>query len=274
MPRSTVDRILGLKAVCICGVMGCSLAGMLAGCAEAKPRIDSVTPRITGIDWRGVDVTFDIAVKNPLPIQLRAPGGHYAIEVGNSEIARADDVPPIAVASRSRGIVPLPARFEYTEVLALIRDGQDADEIPYRISGALALEAAGVSVEAPFSHDGELPVLQMPSIEVTGLKQGSVGFGGVHVTVGADLENPNVFAVGVSDLRFELTIAGARVADVKVDAPDGLRAHSKSHIELVAEVAGVDAIASVVTSPSAAEVQLRLRGELDTPFGKVALARE
>lgn len=255
-------------------VAGALATVLLAGCAESKPRIETITPRVTGIDWKGVDITFDVAVKNPLPIELRAPGGRYAIEIAAHEIIRADSVPPIAVPRRSTGIVALPARFEYLEVLGLVRDLHDAAEVPYRVSGALTLAAAGMTLEAPFSHDGELPVLRMPTIAIKGLKQGSVAFSGVSVTVSAEIENPNVFAIGASGLQFDLTVADSRVANVRVDMPNSLKAESTSGIELVAEVGGADAIANIVTSPHAADVQVKLRGELETPFGKVPLARE
>lgn len=255
-------------------IAGLLLSFPLMGCAEAKPRIESVHPRVTGIDWTGVDVTFEVNVRNPLPMELRAPAGRYAVEVAGAQIASADDVPPMAIPSRDRGIVPLPVRFEYAEVLALLRNAHDADEVPYRLSGAVTLTAAGLSLDLPFSHDGEIPVLKMPAIEILGLKQGSVGFSGVGVTVSAEIENPNAFEISVRDLQFELTIADSRVGSVRVEAPNKLKARSKSNLQLIAEVGGADAIASVVTSPGAAEVRVRLRGEFDTPFGKVALARE
>lgn len=255
-------------------IAGLLLSLPLIGCAEAKPRIESVQPRVTGIDWTGVDVTFEVNVRNPLPMELRAPAGRYAVEVAGAKIINAEDVPPIAIPSRDRGVVPLPVRFEYAEVLALLRSTQDVDEVPYRLSGAVTLAAAGLSLDLPFSHDGEVPVLQMPAIEILGLKQGSVGFAGVGVTVSAEIENPNAFEIGVRDLQFELTIADSRVGSVRVEAPNRLKARSKTNIQLIAEVGGADAIASVVTSPGAAEVRVRLRGEFETPFGKVSLARD
>ena len=54
------------------------LAVLMAGCASldiaGRPEVRAVRPRITGIDFGGVDLAFDVDVNNPYPMAIRSPG--------------------------------------------------------------------------------------------------------------------------------------------------------------------------------------------------------
>jgi len=252
-----------------------ALAGAaLAGCSEATPRVESVKPRVTAIDWRGATVEFDVRVKNPLPVDLSAPGGRYAVDIGETELFSSDAFPAASLPRRDSGTIVLPARFEYDDLLALVQDASSVVEIPYGLRGALVFKVAGQSLEAPFKHRGKIPVLHMPEVEVTDIKDGSVGFAGVDVTVSAVLINPNAFEIGTGDISFALTIAGSRIAEVKVRTPGRIRSRSEGGIVLEARVSGAEALSGILGSRDFGQVRINLTGSLETPFGKVPLSRE
>lgn len=243
------------------------------GCGESKPRIEYVEPRVTAIDWRGVNLAFDVGVKNPLPVPLRAAGGRYAVDIAGQQFVRSDAVPPLDVASRGRGEVVLPARFEYARILGLVRDWEDAAEVPYRLSGAIAFELAGQPMELPFAHDGEIPMLKMPEIEITGIKTGDIGFEGVSVTITAEIENPNAFPLGIGDVGFAVTLGGVTLAEMSTRTPREIKRGGKGSLEFTARASALDAVSSILNARDLSQVRVHMRGALDTPFGSVSVVR-
>ncbi|MCB9850127.1 MAG: LEA type 2 family protein [Phycisphaerales bacterium] len=259
------------KSLVLPAMLSVAVLLMGSGCAESRPAIKTVDARVTGIDWRGVTLAFDLGVKNPLPIALSAPGGRFAIDIGENELLRSDNIPAIAVAARDTGTVTLPARLEYGQILAMATGMRDLAEIPYRLRGALAFRVAGAPLELPFEHRGELPVLKMPKIEIEDFESSGFSMQGASITVDAEIENPNAFALGVADLGYVLSIGGVQVGEIAAKTPNRIASKSNGKLQLRGTISTAQAISGILSNRDLSAVKLNLTGTLDTPFGDVGV---
>ena len=94
---------------------------------------------------------------------------------------------------------------------------------------------------------------------------------GAGVSIVAEIENPNAFAVGVADLGYALSIGGVRVADITARTPNRIGSKSKGELRLDGRISTAQAIGGILKSRDLSAVSIDLTGALDTPFGKVGI---
>ncbi|HUU85165.1 MAG TPA: LEA type 2 family protein [Phycisphaerae bacterium] len=136
------------------------LAGALwscSGCASARPVLKSVTPRILDVDLKGVDLAFDLAVENRLPLPLKSTGGKYGLDIAGSPFLNWDKVPAMNLPAGKVGTLTLPARVEYANLVKMFKTMANAREVPYRLHGALLFPMTGERFDLPFAHEGTMP---------------------------------------------------------------------------------------------------------------------
>jgi len=78
-------------SVAVVGLLLCGCATM--GAAFRKPEVRGVHPRITGIDFTGVTLAFDVDVYNPNFFAIRSPRLRYAFNVEGSSVRSGDYIP-------------------------------------------------------------------------------------------------------------------------------------------------------------------------------------
>jgi len=212
-------------------------------------------------------------VRNPLPMALAAPGGTFGIDIADKPFVKSESIPAMRVGSRSTERISLPARFDYGDLLAIATGWKDAGEIPYRLHGALRYTVAGAPLELPFEHRDEVPVLRMPEIEIEDFESSGFSMQDASVSILAEIENPNAFEVGITDLGYAISIGGVRVGDITARTPNRIGSASKGELRLDGRINTIQTIGEILKSRDLGAVQVELTGALDTPFGKVGLPR-
>lgn len=257
------------------GLLGVALLAVSAGCSATRPRIESVSARITDIDFTGIGLEFDVAVLNPYPIPIRTPRGKYAIDIADSEFVRSDSVPSVNLPAGKVGTVTLPARMEYRQLWQTYRNLGQAAEVPYALRGALVVPLAGRDFDVPFSHEGTFPVLRPPTLSITDVKTSGASLGGASVTVEAQMKNPNVFALGLKDLGYVLQLGDVPVGDIKAATIHQIGAGETGRLTLTGRLTAADAARKLLQGglPGPGDATLRPVGALQTPYGPVELRR-
>jgi LEA14-like dessication related protein len=137
----------------------------------------------------------------------------------------------------------------------------------------LVLPVAGQSFEVPFAHDGQLPVLRPPKFSVLDVETSDVSLRGAKVAVKAEMENPNVFALGLRDLGYSLMIGGASVGALQATTADTIEPGATGSLTLSGELTAADALMKLVRGGGLGPAKLAATGAVQTPFGAVDLLR-
>lgn len=252
---------------------------LLAGCSWLpgfqRPEVLGVRPEIDNIDFRGIDLAFDVRVRNPYPVALRDPQLDYALDILEAPLVSGSTQAGSAIPAGGIGSTRLPLRLEYSEVFhALDRFAQsrELDEIPYRLEGAFRMGKAGAgrSLRLPFNHTGKVPVLRVPRVEATRFEPGEVGLGGASFALDANIFNPNVFPIGIEDLGYRLRIGDIEIGRLEVQSTRRLEAKGSGSLRLSGRLSGFGALGAL-TSARPGAMRLEPRGRIDTPYGKIRL---
>jgi len=245
------------------------LAVFAAGCSSMRPRVESVSAKIVGIDLRGVVLAFDVGVTNPMPLPIKGPSGSYAIDIAGGEFVGSDEVPPLDLPAAGTGTVTLPARVEYKRLWRTYKSLGDAAETAYALRGTLRCPVAGQSFELPFAHEGMLPILRAPKFSVRDVRTSDVSIRSAKLEVVAEIRNPNVFEIGVRQLGYKLKLGDTDVGEATVTTVDTIASGGSGEITLTCEVRAAGVLLELARGTSVSAVRLAATGQLGTPYGTI-----
>jgi LEA14-like dessication related protein len=255
------------------------LAALGSGCKAffdvvGKPEIVKVRPRIADIDLDSVNVAFDVDVSNPYVFPLKTPRFRYGLDIEGGEFLREENASQVSVPARGVGTITLPVRLRYANLADTFRKLKDAKQFSYRVHGALILSGLGKSVDLPLSHSGTLPVLRPPKFSDIQVSFPSLSATRASVLVKADMTNPNIFALGLQELGYALTLGDTSVGNLKASTTETIDADDSGPITLQGEISAAGALLRLLRTRSLGTPTLRPVGLIDTPYGKVKLKKK
>ena len=249
------------------------LLALPAGCASMRPQVESVDLRVTAIDLEGVDLAFDVAVKNQMPLDISGLRGSYAIDISDVEFIQSDAVPEIELPGGQTNTVTLPARMEYLKLWQTYENLRDARDVGYALRGTLICPVAGQDIELNLAHTGTLPVLRMPQVRVTDVRTSDVSLTNATVTVTAEMTNPNSFEVGIEDIGYRLMLGDADVGRFTASSSGMIQPGGEGQLSLTGNVTARSALGALIRGVKPDSVDLVPVGRLQTPYGPVELKR-
>ncbi len=246
-------------------------AVVVAGCASLPlgegPEIRAVRPRISGIDFQGLDLAFDVDVNNPYPIPLRTPRFRYGMDIQGSRFFESDAASEIDLPARSVGTVTLPVRVSYTDLLRAYRGLADKAEADYTLRGALILPVLGRSLELPLSHSGKFPIVRPPSFSDIRVQVPNVSLTRAKIGVDAAIGNPNAFSIGIKNLGYVLKLGDVEVGGLTAETANTLEAGQSGRLSLSGQVSAASAIFGMIKGGG--KPTILPSGYIQTPYGPV-----
>jgi LEA14-like dessication related protein len=251
------------------------LGSLISACEylpqSAQPEITSVSPRIQGLALDGVDLIFDLGIKNPYPVPIKTPKFRYNFAVAETPLFSGKEVPGADLPARKIGNASLPVRVKYTDIFNLAGRLRDANEAGYKLDGAFLIDAVGKNFELPFAHNGTFPIFKLPKISVQSFKPTEVSLTSAEFLVDANITNPNSFPIGLGDLRYVLQLGDLELGRVGVRNLRELAAGGNGNLSIAGETSASNLVRDLVAGRSIGGVRVLPLGTLETPFGPVRL---
>jgi len=262
-----------------CVSAGLSILVVLsAGCTEvlqalgqSRPKVKAVRPRITNLNFDGLDLAIDVDVSNPMPFAFPSPRLKYGLDLAGAEFLKTQEVAGAALPARGVGTISLPFSLNYSQLAQTYDRLKDAKEVDYTLHGGLLLSAMDQSFELPVSHSGTLPVLRPPTF--SNVRVSDVSLRDATVTVEANIENPNAFDLGLAAVGYALQIGDMSVGNVVADTDRSIGPGESGSLKLTGKLSAADALLKLSRGGSLGVPALTPTGTIQTPFGPVDLQR-
>ena len=249
------------------------LVGLSVGCSSIRrPEVRAVNVRISSIDFNGVGVLFNVDVYNPYPVRLKSPKFRYGIDVAQTEFMQSEQPTAIDLPPSGVGTMPLPVHMEYAKLWGTIEKLKGANEIPYRLHGAIVVTTLEQSWNVPLEHKGTLPMLRPPSFSSPRVRIANVSLNGARVLLDVDVHNPNACSLGLANVGYSLALGRVQVASVQASTGGELAARSTGKLSLAGEITAAGALLQLARGESLGEPSMVCSGVIQTPYGAVPLA--
>lgn len=236
-----------------------------------RPEVKAVHPRVTGLDFQGVTMDFDLDVYNPYPFTIKTPRFRYAVDIEGYNFFQSEAISPFVLPESGPGTITLPVRLDYADLWRTYRALADSPEANYRIYGALMLPVMGRSVELPFSYSGRFPILRPPTFSDVRVQVSNVSLMGAKITADAAITNPNVFPLDIEGLGYVLVVGDIKLGSLTATAPGALEPGQAGRITITGEISAANALFGLIRGGRIGGAEILPSGYVRTPYGPVSL---
>ncbi len=246
-------------------------ASLAVGCASTgRPEVRTVNAHVSGIDFSGVNVVFNVDVYNPYTVRIKSPMVRYGIDVAETEFMQSEQTTQVDLLAGGVGTIPLPVRMEYAKLWEAHAKLKDAGEIPYRLHGEIIVTNLDFPWEVPLEYKGKLPMLRPPFFSSPRVKIADVSLTGARVALEVKVHNPNVCSLGLANVGYSLALGGVPVGNVRASVGE-LAARSTGTLSLTGEVTAAGALMQLIRGESLGLPSMGWSGIVQTPYGSVPL---
>jgi len=153
----------------------CAALTLSAACAKPKP--PTITPKsaqVLAVSGTGLSlaVAFDVENPNRFPLIVHAVDGRFSLGAGAGvELGKAHAEPASSIPAAGNGTVTSQIAIAWTNLAALTPFLLSPAAVPYRFDGNATLGGQNLSVNLPFTLNGELTRAQLINAGLSGLAQ-------------------------------------------------------------------------------------------------------
>ncbi|VAW51009.1 hypothetical protein MNBD_GAMMA05-2357 [hydrothermal vent metagenome] len=247
----------------------------LVSCAELTKRADTIKPtakitgtRLANITFEQVDLIFDLAIENKNPVSLKLAGLEYDLKVENQSLVSGTAAKAIKIKANSTSSVQLPITLKFEDLKNLPGELWSKDKIVYQLKSKFNINLPVIGNYAiPVTKKGEIPVPKVPEISIRDVKVKSISFISAELVARIEVNNPNDFDMGVSNLNYVLNINQQNWGQGEIKNTINIPKKGKGIVEIPLKLnllsAGKSAY-DVVTNKKPVEYQLKGNATINT----------
>lgn len=136
---------------------------MLAGCLQpSPPEVKLQDYSIGKVTLEGIEVNFNLEVKNPNPVPLDVSGYSYRVYINDIEFLNENRSGfSLPAADKKVITIPLFVRYDklYGTAVSIINTINGGGKtINYRLDGTVSGGLLGITVSAPINASGTIPI--------------------------------------------------------------------------------------------------------------------
>jgi LEA14-like dessication related protein len=224
-----------------------------------------------------LDVVFNVKISNPYGVELPLATVDYALAARSATFLSGAAPLSGTIPAHGARVVKIPARVVYEAVLDAVTGLRLGQIVPYQADLGLSVQAPGMGVvRVPVSHSGEVPIPNVPMIELVGIEWGDVSLQSAAATLKMKLTNTNEFPVDLKKLAYGVQLDGRDVFSGETAKSLSLGAGEAGEIDIPVKVSAARAGLAIFDMVRKTDTGYTVRGatEVGTPFGPISLPFE
>ncbi|RRA99888.1 LEA type 2 family protein [Larkinella rosea] len=180
------------------------------------PRLELASFLITDIEDDHISMTMKLLIDNPLPVGFKASKVDYELYIDTAMVMKDSYRKTVELEAGDSTMITLPAKLLYKRLEYVLKqlDQQHVDSTVYTIRSTFDLDVPVVG-QRTFSVKAEkkLPTFYIPTVKITDISFGKIGFKETDLAVKADIENRNKIPFSFKDAKYVVSIDGDVVAE-------------------------------------------------------------
>lgn len=203
--------ILAVSALVI--LDGCSLFDRLANRIK-KPSISVEDVRVTDFNFKEMELTYDIKVKNPNKLPVRMLAYDYNLDINENMLVQGKQQEQLNIKASDESRFQIPMRLSFSDIYKTVESLKNSDEASYDFLSHLTFNLPVLGkTELSVRKQGNIPILKMPKIRLADWSVSDVNFSSAKVMLQLEFENPNGFDIKINNLNYDLMVNGEQWAE-------------------------------------------------------------
>lgn len=264
MRRSLVFGCLALLSV---SGAGCSWLRAM----QQKPRLSLKKVDIVGVDFQAARLRAELELENRIPASIKLAKIDWGVKIEGADLVKGAIAQALEIPANGTVPVEIPFTLAFEDLYKIQQKYKDQDEAPFRLEGTLSVDTPIGPIGLPFHHEGLVPVLKVPLVDLAKADVKGVSLSGAEVHFKFNVKNPNKYALDVRALDYALTLAGARILEGALATALNVPAKGAGAFEADVKVSFAQAQAAAQAIASKSNAAYTLTGNLaaGTPWGEV-----
>lgn len=200
-------------------LVGCLKGGKLPDLSSYTPQVSFDRMELGKPTWEAVDATFVVSVRNRSPINLNLARYTWALALADSPFLSGDGTDGVELAANATRPLEIPVRLVFADLVRTAKATRGQAAVPYGLKGDLTVQTPLGPITVPYDHQGELPALRPPKIQVQGIRVASIDVMKARADLALDLAltGEGGGAMSLEAAKWSLALAGSPVADGVAD---------------------------------------------------------
>ncbi|MEK7396052.1 MAG: LEA type 2 family protein [Candidatus Poribacteria bacterium] len=199
--------LLPLILVLALSINSCSVFQGIVKERVKEPQVDFVGAKIAGLSFSGIDLLFDLKVKNPNKIGVKLAGLDYDLLLDGSSFLTGNQTRSIEIPSLGEEVIQLPVNLSFFDIYKTFQNLRDQGLSNYQIKCGFSFDLPVLgAVRIPVSKSGEFPLIKIPKISLESLKIEKLNLTNAGMKLRLKLSNSNAFAMMFKGGNYQLKL--------------------------------------------------------------------
>jgi len=185
--------------------MQCTTLQDLANIQKPAVSVDNI--RVSGLNFNGLDLLFDIGIENPNSLAVTMAGFNYEFYLNNQLFLQGSQDSTQSILARSKSQLEIPLALDFKKIYTTYQSLKDKDSSAYKMQLGLSFDLPVIGkTTIPLSKEGGIPLLKFPKISLAGLKLANLSLTTASFELETKLENPNNLNLIINQFQYDLKI--------------------------------------------------------------------
>ncbi len=211
MPNIQLKQPALLLAVSLFTLTACAPGNIKQALDESKPKVSVADQRLTHLDFKRVNLAFDIQVDNPNPVGIQLAGLDYDLKLAGHRFATGSQNKQMQLKPSASSKFELPLSMSFQEIYQGIGKLKGKDQISYELATGLMIDVPLLGkLRYPVTTKGTLPLPKLPKVSLKNLTLEKLSYSGATLALRLAVDNPNAFGVALDKLQYDFKVNGKR----------------------------------------------------------------
>ncbi len=217
-----------LLLACLSAVWTLTACGILRDAARMRqPEIRLDTVRLAGLRMDSMDLLFGLVLDNPNPVPVTLEAIQYDLFVEGTRFLSGRQDRPYQLNAQGESRIDLPLRLIFSDLFDTYKTLAARDSTAYELRAQLTFQIPVLGYRsANLRHDGRIPVVRPPEVQVDGIRLRRLSMGRADLAVHLRVANTNGFPVGLERLQYDLAVNGRSWAAGHSEEPVNVEANA------------------------------------------------
>lgn len=200
-----------LLALSLAALSGCDPTNVREALENQQPKVSVTGQRLTHLDFRQVNMAFDIQIDNPNPVAISLAGLDYDLKLAGHSFASGKQDKQMGLKAYGRSGFELPLSMRFSDIYQGLDKLKGKDQVPYELTTGLVIDVPLLGkLRYPVTAKGTLPLPKPPKVSLKSLSLEKMSFSGATLALKLGVDNPNGFGVALDKLNYDFKVNGKR----------------------------------------------------------------
>lgn len=257
-------RLLPLLAVVTLAGSGCAYLKQFLQTAFQQPTFRFKDLGLSDLSLAGLTLDTVWELGNPNNVGLSLASVEYALAIEDKQVVSGAPPQGLQIAPRSSSDLHFPAGVRFQDLVAVIDTFLNKDQATYRASGAIGVNTPIGVLRFPLATEGQFEVPKVPLVQFGNPRVANVSFAGATVEFPLVVTNRNTYALPISGLSGNVSLAGANVGTLNLGNLGAMEGRGAKNVTLPLNINFLSAASAAAAIARGGQAQVGFNAQVQS----------